>query len=91
MPKGSHFGLREKCELERERRETPSLYDLRRLSGRNPSSQDLKPLYATRATRGLWNHKISPRFKVRVFTKTEKKAVSREITLIEVGFLFYSV
>ena len=45
----------------------------------------------TRATRGYWNHKISPRYKVQVFTKTEKKAVSREIMLIEVWFLSYSV
>ena len=39
-------------ELEREMRETPSLYDLRRSGGRNPSSQDLKFIYLTRATRG---------------------------------------
>ena len=40
-------------ELERERRETPpSLYDLRRSGGRNLSSQDLKFIYSTRATRG---------------------------------------
>ena len=40
-------------ELEREMRETPhSLYDLRRSGGRNPSSQDLKFIYSTRATRG---------------------------------------
>ena len=77
MPKRSHFGLREKRELERERRESPhSLYDLRRLSGRNPSSQDLKLLYTTRAMRGYWNNKISPRSKVRVFMETDIKAVS---------------
>ena len=40
-------------ELEREMRETPpSLYDLRKSGGRNPSSQDLKFIYSTRATRG---------------------------------------
>ena len=48
-------------------------------------------LYATRVMRGYRNHKISPRSEVRVFMKTEKKAVSREIMLIEVGFLSYSV
>ena len=90
MPKGSHFHIREERELEREMRETP-LYDLWRSGGRNPSSQDLKLLYAMRATRGYWNYKISPRSKVRVFMKTEEKVVSREITLIEVGFLSYSV
>ena len=41
------------CELEREMRETPpSLKDLRRSGGRNPSSQDLKFIYSTRATHG---------------------------------------
>ena len=48
-------------------------------------------LYATRATRGYWNYKISPRSKVWVFTETEKKAVSPEIMLIKVEFLSYSV
>ena len=48
------------CELERERRETPpSLYDLRRLGGRNPSSQDLKFIYSMRAMRGYRQHAIS--------------------------------
>ena len=38
-------------------RETPpSLYDLRRSGGRNPSSQDLKFIYSTRATRGYPQH-----------------------------------
>ena len=47
-------------ELEREMRETPhSLYDLRRSVGRNPSSQDLKFIYSTRATRGYRKHTIS--------------------------------
>ena len=47
-------------ELERERRETPpSLYDLLRSGGRNPSSQDLKFIYSTRATRGYRQHAIS--------------------------------
>ena len=58
---------------------------------RNSAGRELKLLYATRATRGYWNHKISSRSKVWVFTKTEKKAVSREIKLIEVGFLSYYV
>ena len=48
--------------LEREMRETPhSLYDLRRSGGRNPSSQDLKFIYSTRATRGYRQHTISSR------------------------------
>ena len=47
-------------ELERERRKTPpSLYDLRRSGGRNSSSQDLKFIYSTRATRGYRQHAIS--------------------------------
>ena len=49
-------------ELERERRETaPYLYDLWRLGGRNPSNQDLKFIYSTRATRGYRQHAISSR------------------------------
>ena len=44
---------RQWVELEREMRETPlSLYDLRRSGGRNPSNQDLKFIYLTRAMRG---------------------------------------
>ena len=49
-----HFGnFGQGVELEREIRETPpSLYDLRTSGGRNPSSQDLKFIYSTRATCG---------------------------------------
>ena len=50
---------------------------------RNWAGRELKLLYMTRATRGFQNHKISPRSKVWVFTKTEKKVVSLEMTLIE--------
>ena len=46
-------------ELETDRRETPySLYDLQRLGGRNPLSQDLKFIYSTRATHGYRQHTI---------------------------------
>ena len=46
----------------REERKTPhSLYDLWRSGGRNPSSQDLKFIYSTRATRGYRQHVISPK------------------------------
>ena len=49
-------------ELEREgRKSPPSLYDLRRSGGRNPSSQDLKFIYSTRATRGYRQHAVSPK------------------------------
>ena len=41
-------------------RETPhSLYDLWRSGGRNPSSQDLKFIYSTMATRGYRQHVTS--------------------------------
>ena len=40
-------------------RETHSLYDLLRSGGQNPSSQDLKFMYSTRATRGYRQHAIS--------------------------------
>ena len=47
-------------ELERKMRETPHfLYYLRRSGGQNPSSQDLKFIYSTRATRGYRQHAIS--------------------------------
>ena len=57
----SFFGGNQQwVELEREMRETPpSLYDLRRSSGRNPSSQDLKFIYSTRATRGYRQYTVS--------------------------------
>ena len=81
-------------EREREREErkanlSPAIS--RGFVGRNSAGRELKLLYATRVTGGYWNHKISLTSKVRVFMETEKKAVSREITLIEVGFLSYSV
>ena len=80
MPKRSHFGLREKRDRKREREErkenlSPAISQ--GFAGRNSASRELKLLYATRVTRGYWNHKISPRSKVLVFTETEKKAVSR--------------
>ena len=55
-----HFGnSRQWVELEREMRETShSLYDLRRSGGQNPSSQDSKFIYLTRATRGYPQHAI---------------------------------
>ena len=43
-----------------ERKVVPSLYDLRRAGGRNPSSQDLKFIYSTRVTRGYRQHTCSP-------------------------------
>ena len=47
-------------ELEREMRETPSsLNDLRKSGGRNPSSQDLKFIYLTRAMLGYRKNAIS--------------------------------
>ena len=47
---------------ESEKRETsPSLYDLRRSSGQNSSSQDLKFIYSTRATHGYRQHAVSPK------------------------------
>ena len=49
-------------ELERERSKTPpSFYDLRRSGGRNPSSQDSKFIYSTRATRGYRKRAVSPK------------------------------
>ena len=91
MPKISHFGLREKRDREREERKANlSLAISRGFVYRNSAGRELKLLYATRAMRGYWNHKISSRSKVQVFTKIEKKMVSREIKLIEVRFLSYS-
>ena len=40
---------------------SPSLYDLRRSGGRDPSSQDLKFIYSTRVTRGYQQHAVSPK------------------------------
>ena len=94
-PKSSHFGLRPNRnthrEREREKRESQaSLFNSRDFASHSSIVQELKMLYVTRATRGYRNHKILPRFKVRVFTKTDKKTVSWEITPFEVGFFSYS-
>ena len=48
-------------ELEKEKRKTPPLYDLRRSGGRNSSSQDLKFVYSTRAMHGYRQHAVSPK------------------------------
>ena len=54
----SYFGSER--ELETEMRETPpSLYNLWRSGGQNPSSQDLMFIYSVRATRGYRQHAIS--------------------------------
>ena len=42
-------------------------------AGRNSAGRELKLIYATRATHGYRNHNILLRFKVRLFTKTEKR------------------
>ena len=65
-------------ERERERGKKSNLSPMisRGFDCRNSAGRELKLLYATRATRGYWNHKISSRSKVRVFTETKKKAVS---------------
>ena len=70
----SQFGLEQNVR-ERERREKKkqaSPMILLGFVGRNLAGQELKMFYATRATRGYWNHKISPRSKVRVFMETKK-------------------
>ena len=50
-------GVRERGE----RKVFPSLYDLRRSGGRNPSNQNLNFIYSTRATRGYRQHAVSPK------------------------------
>ena len=79
-------------ERERERKEKqPFSGDFTGFCRSELAGRDLKLFHVARVTRGYRNHKISPRSKVRVFMETEKKMVSREITLIEVGFLSYLV
>ena len=72
----SQFGLkqnvRERESDEGEKKQaSPTI--LRGFAGQNSAGRELKLLYTMRATRGYWNHKISPRSKVQVFTKTEKR------------------
>ena len=70
----THFGLSQTVrERVREREKQSSLFDSRDFVGRISLGQELKLIYATRATRGYQNHKIHPRSKVRVFTKTKKR------------------
>ena len=59
-------------EREREEKRQSSLFDSRVFVGRISLGQEVKLLYAKRATRGYRNYKISSKFKVRVFTKTKK-------------------
>ena len=93
MPKRSHFGLREKRDRERERgkKRKPFSSDFIGFFRSELSRPRVKAALRDKSYAWYWNHKILSRSKVRVLTKTEKKAVSREITLIEVGFLSYSV
>ena len=44
-----------------ERKVLHFLYDLRKSGGQNTSSQDLKFIYSTRATRGYRQHAVSPK------------------------------
>ena len=77
----SQFGLKHNVR-EREREEgekkqaSPAI--LRGFAGRNSAGWELKLLYTTRAMSGYWNHKISPRSKVRVFTKIKKRRCPRK-------------
>ena len=62
-------------ERERERREKKSNLSpaiSRGFADWNSVGRELKLLYATRATYGYWNHKISPKSKVQFFTEIEK-------------------
>ena len=67
-----------KREREREREKQSSLFDSRDFVGRILLGRELKLIYATRTTCGYQNHKILPRSKVRVFTKTKKGGVPRK-------------
>ena len=71
----SQFGLKKNVR-ERERggrkKKQASPAILQGFTDRNLVDRELKLLYATRAMRDYWNHKILPRSKVRVFTETEK-------------------
>ena len=73
----SNFGreqnVRERESEDGEKKKQASPVILRSFVGWNSASRELKLLYATRATRGYKNHKISPRSKVQVFTETEKR------------------
>ena len=62
-----------KRERERERERQSSLFDSRDFVGRISLGQELKLVYATRATCGYQNYKILPRSKVQVFMETEKR------------------
>ena len=76
--KNAHFwrGIGTGLSREREgRKSPPSLYDLQRSSSQNPSSQDLKFIYSTRATRGYRQHAVSPKI-----SGLEKKYSERSST-----------
>ena len=69
----SQFGLEKTLERERGGRKKQASSAILGFAGRKSIGRELKLFYATRTTRGYRNHKISPRSKVLVFTKTEKR------------------
>ena len=70
-------------------RETPhSLYDLRRLGGRNSSSQDLKLIYSTRATRGYPQHAISSKI-LCLEKKVSERGSTFSLRFTAIGSLVY--
>ena len=73
MAKKLSFWPQPNRKREREREKQSSLFDSHDFVGRISLGQELKLLYEKSSTRGYRNHKILPRFKVWVFTKTEKR------------------
>ena len=63
----------------------------RGFAGRNSAGRELKMLYAMKSYAWVLESQDFSKSKVRFFTETKKKAVYREIRLIEVGFLSYLV
>ena len=57
----SHSFDKTRERVRKERKVLPSLYNLRRSGGPNPSSQDFKFIYSTRAMLGYRQHAVSPK------------------------------
>ena len=58
----------------------------RGFASQNSAGRELKLFYATRVMRGYRNHKILPRFKVRVFTENKKRQCPGKSRKLRLGF-----
>ena len=79
----------ERKEGEKKRQSSPA--NLQGFAGQNSACRELKLIYVMRATHGVPKSQDFAKVQGLGFHGNREKAVFREIKLIEVGFLSYSV